>query len=234
MAEYTSEYALSEFEQHGEVWLQQRLAGKLNTIFDVGSNIGEWTRMARKYNPNADIHTFEVMAPTYRKMLDNIPLDNKIWPNGFGLGDANAPIAMKYKPAYDAVSTSILDLRLDDSSIMTGLVMKGDDYAISRGITTIDFLKVDTEGAEEKVFKGFEQCLREARIKMIQFEYGYICVLTKWLLKDSYEYLSQFGYSLGKLTPNGIQFHDYALYHEDFQGPDYVAVHNMYRAELGF
>ena len=233
MTTYTSEYAQSEFEQHGELWLQQKLENKLNTIFDVGSNIGEWTRMARKYNPNAEIHTFEVMAPTYRKMLSNIVIDDKIYPNGFGLGDENGPITMRYKPEYDAVSTSILNLRLDDSLIKTGLVMKGDDYVASREIDKIDFLKVDTEGAEERVFKGFEHCLRQGRIKMIQFEYGYICVLTKWLLKDSYEYLTQFGYSLGKLTPNGIQFHDYALYHEDFQGPDYVAVHNYYREELG-
>lgn len=234
MTGYTAEYALGEFQRHGEVWLQSHLSGKLKTIFDVGSNVGEWTRMAREYNPNAEIHTFEVMAPTYRKMLDNITIDNKIYPNSFGLGDENGPVIMKYKPDYDAVSTSVLDLRLDDSWIKTGLVMRGDDYVASREIDTIDFLKVDTEGAEEKVFKGFEDCLKRGKIKMIQFEYGYICVLTKWLLKDSYVYLGDFGYSLGKLTPQGIQFHDYALYHEDFQGPDYVAVHNSYRQELGF
>ena len=47
MSEYNREYAMSEFQQHGETWIQNRFNGQFKTIFDVGSNIGEWTRMTR-------------------------------------------------------------------------------------------------------------------------------------------------------------------------------------------
>jgi hypothetical protein len=30
---------------------------------------------------------------------------------------------------------------------------------------------------------------------------------------------------LGKITPEGVKFKDYILFDEDFQGPDYLAVH---------
>jgi FkbM family methyltransferase len=230
---YTSDYAQGEFKRHGEEWLQEVFSGQFKTIFDVGSNIGEWTKMTRRFHPNADIHTFEVMAPTFRKMLDNIELDSRIYPNPFGLSDDNGPIYMKYKPEYDAVSTSILNLRLDNSEIKTGLVIKGDDYVNSREIEQIDFMKVDTEGAEGNVFRGLSETLSKGKIKMIQFEYGYICVLTKWLLKDSYEFLGQYGYSLGKLSPGRIDFHEYRLTDEDFQGPDYVAIHDSIKGNFG-
>lgn len=230
---YNTQYAMWEFDQHGETWLQQRMAGQFNTIFDVGSNIGEWTRMARTTHPDADIHTFEIMPDTYRRMLSNIPIDSKIFPNSFGLSDTSGTVDLRYKSDYDAVTTSVLSLQLDDSVIRTGLVFTGDQYVQSRDINQIDYLKIDTEGSEEKVFKGFEQTFKQNKIKMLQFEYTHICVLTKWLLIDSYKFLTPLGFKLGRLHKDHIEFHDYTLLKEDFIGPDYVAVHEEWWPKFG-
>ncbi len=223
---YNQEYAMKEFTLHGEVWLQQKFAGKFETIFDVGSNIGEWSRMARSFHPNAEIHQFELSPDTYRQMLSNIQIDDKMIPNSFGLSDQIGSIPFKYKPSYNAVSSSIMNLRLDDSEIRTGFVYTGDEYVKSRNIDKIDFLKIDTEGNEGNVFRGFEKTISEGKVKIIQFEYGFICVLTKWLLMDSYKFLTPYGYKLGKLSNGNIHFHDYSLTDENFIGPDYIAVHS--------
>jgi FkbM family methyltransferase len=229
---YNSEYAQHEFEQHGETWLQNRFAGKFKTIFDVGSNIGEWSKMARKYHPDATIHMFELVPETYHKMLLNTTLDSKIIPNSFGLSDETKFVKMKYKSDYDALSTTVLDLKLDSSEIRSGLTVTGDDYVKSRLIDRIDFLKIDTEGHEGRVFKGFENTLREGKVKMLQFEYSFVCVLTKWMLIDSYKFLEPLGFKLGKLNKDHIEFHDYTLLHETFAGPEYVAVHENYWNEM--
>lgn len=231
--QYNPSLAQKEFEEHGETWLQERFSGKFNTIFDVGCNIGEWTKMARKYQPQADIHMFEVMPETYRSMLSNVQTDENMHTNGFGLSNYSGTLEMKYKPSYSAVSTSVMDLRLDDSFIRHGLVMKGDDYVKSRNIKSIDYLKIDTEGAEDQVFKGFENTLKEGKIKVIQFEYGYICILTKWLLIDSYKYLTPLGFTLGRLKKGSIVFKEYALPDEDFNGPDFIAVHESVKHNFG-
>ena len=55
---------------------------------------------------------------------------------------------MKYKPEYSAVSTQLMNLRLDNSEIRAGLTIVGDDYCDSRQIDRIDYLKIDVEGAE--------------------------------------------------------------------------------------
>lgn len=223
---YDTTHAMNEFTQHGEVWLQEKFSGKFKTIFDVGCNIGEWSRMARSFHPNAEIHQFELSSSTYRKMLSNIDIDSKMFPNSFGLSDRTGTIPFKYKPSYDAVSSSVMDLRLDDSEIRTGFVYTGDDYVGSRRIDQIDFLKIDTEGNEGNVFRGFEKTIAAGKVKIIQFEYGFICVLTKWMLIDSYRFLTPYGYKLGKLKNGSIEFHDYSLTDENFIGPDYVAVHS--------
>ena len=119
--EYTREYALKEFDDHGESWIQKRFAGKFETIFDVGSNIGEWSRMTREHHPNAEIHMFEIVPDTYQRMLTNINVDSKMIPNSFGLLDQAGPVPMKHKTTYDSLSTIVTDLRLDESIPITGL-----------------------------------------------------------------------------------------------------------------
>lgn len=230
---YDSAYAQREFEEHGEKWLQSRFAGQFNTIFDVGANIGEWTKMARGMHPNADIHMFEIMPDTYRRLLKNVPLDDKMFPNSFGLSNFSGPIKLKYKNDYDSLSTVVMDLALDNSSVRTGLVFTGDDYIESRNIQQVDYLKIDTEGSEEKVFKGFEKSLKAGKVKILQFEYTFVCVLTKWLLIDSYKYLTPMGFKLGKLSQGRIEFKDYTLIDENFIGPDYVAVHESVWSHFG-
>lgn len=222
---YNTQFARAEFLEHGEDWLLRHLNGRLKTILDVGSNIGEWTRMARELHPDAEIHTFEVVPETYRRLLQNIPIDSKIIPNGFGLSDKPGILPMKWRKDFDAVSTHLVKLRVDGFEWRDGIVFTGDDYVKSRRIDYIDFLKIDVEGAEGMVLGGFKNTLLEGRAGIIQFEYGLDCIITKWMLIDAYELLTPLGYRLGKLTPQGIQFHDYALYHETFNGPDYVAVH---------
>jgi hypothetical protein len=225
---YNQPYARNEFNGTGELWLMQHLAGRLNTVLDVGSNIGEWTRMTREFNPLAEIHTFEIVPETYRKLLTNITIDAKIIPNGFGLSDRQGTIDIKYSTTFDVVSTYLTELIVENFEWRTGLAMTGDQYAYSRRLETIDFLKIDVEGAEGLVLDGFKDTIAANRVGIIQFEYGLSNVLSRFLLIDAYRLLSPLGYSIGLLSSNGIEFRDYTLGHETFAGPNYVAIHPAY------
>jgi FkbM family methyltransferase len=225
MIPYTREVAQNDFIKHGETWLQTKLKDKLDIIFDVGSNMGEWTFMAQNIHTNAEIHTFEIIPETYRKFLSNIPITENIVPNGFGLSNSCGTLKMKYRPEYDVVSTYLEELAMDNAEYRDGLVMTGDSYVQSRRIDFIDFLKVDTEGAEGLVLQGFKETLKQGKIGIIQFEYGYANILSRWLLLDAYKLLRPLGYFLGELHNGQIKFHEYALYHEKFDPPYYVAVH---------
>lgn len=222
MIPYTTEYAMSEFAAHGETQMMAKLP-PLQTIFDVGCNIGEWTRMTRRLHPSAHIHMFEMVPFTFDKMLQNGILDAGIHPNNFGLSNTTGISTFRYAPENDRVSTAVLEIYHTDSVINHGLITTGDQYCLSRGIDTIDFLKLDTEGHEYSVLEGFSHRITEGKIKMIQFEYGYAAVLTKYLLIDFYKMLGN-QYEIGRLTPDGVEFKNYHLLDEDFRGPDYVAV----------
>ena len=226
---YSKDYARKEFALHGEDWILQHLQGKLNTILDVGSNIGEWTRMAREFHPDAEIHTFEVVYETYKKLLNNIPLDSKIIPNGFGLSDSCGTLRMKWRKDHDAVSTHLAKLAVENFEWREGIIFTGDQYIKSRSLGYVDFLKIDVEGAEGMVLDGFIDSLTEKKIGIIQFEYGLAAILSRFLLVDAYELLTPLGYNLGRLHSGRVEFKGYSLLDETFSmntnSQDYVAVH---------
>ena len=60
-------------------------------------------------------------------------------------------------------------------------VQTGDAYCTRHRIERIDLLKIDVEGAEHLVLRGFERMLHERRIEVIQFEYGLANIYTHHL-----------------------------------------------------
>lgn len=223
---YNEQFAAEEFKLHGEYQMQEKLRSiPMATIFDVGCNIGEWTRMVREFQPIALIHMFEIVPFTFQKMLRNIPLDNGIFANSYGLSNETREIPLKVVTDNDRVSTTIMNIAHDNHVNKKGLVSTGDFYTKHHGIEYIDFLKIDTEGHEYETLEGFMPLISAGKIATIQFEFGYINVLTRKLLMDYYELLAPYGYKIGRLTKEGVKFKDYHLMDEDFKGPDYVAVH---------
>ena len=88
----------------------------------------------------------------------------------------------------------------------------------------IDFLKLDIEGAEYDALLGFENAFKDGIIKLVQFEYGFINISTKKLLIDYYTFFEANGYILGKVFPKNVEFRNYNVKHEDFIGPNFIAV----------
>lgn len=219
--EYTTEYALNEFSQHGELQLMRKLSPfNFKTIFDVGANVGEWSRMTRQFHRNANIHLFELVPETFGKLVHNGVLDVKMVANNFGLSHSTGLMPVKYLDGNDRVSSAVTELH-STGSVRQCLALNGWEYIqMHPNAKNIDFLKLDTEGHELDVLQGFTACIPPT---VIQFEYGFVAVLTKNLLIDFYRHLDQ--YAIGRLTPDGVAFKDYHLTDENFQGPDYVAVH---------
>lgn len=213
-------------QSNGEEWLLQRIS-KVNpkVIFDVGANTGKYCILAKKHNPSVQVVCFEPVNSTFEKLKAAVsPLSNIIFVKS-GLFDENKKITINIYPSH--THASVFDLKaIPYESVGKEEIdlTVGDDYLQSSKIEFVDLLKLDVEGAELNALKGFKKALEQKRIRLIQFEYGYINITTKNLLIDYYEYLNQFGYSVGKLYPKKVEFRDYKQKHEDFIGPNMIAV----------
>lgn len=209
---------------NGERWLLAALArkGRLGTVFDVGANRGDSTASVLEVNPQATVHCFEICKPTFETLSKRFSKGNVIL-NPCGLSDAPGTVEIKYCLDGDMLSSMFEVVCSDHIQMIPGKVMSGKDYCAEHGIGHIDFLKLDVEGAEHLVLKGFDDLLEPARIPVIQFEYGMVNISTKFLLRDFHELLEGRGYRVGKLFPTSVRFREYRFTDEDFRGPNYVA-----------
>jgi hypothetical protein len=102
-------------------------------------------------------------------------------------------------------------------------VETGDSVAAKLGVSHIDVLKIDVEGMEERVLRGFGRMFDEGRIDVVQFEYGRVSILNHFLLADAYRFFEGHGFTVGKIFPRWVDFRNYDMNDEDFAGPNYLA-----------
>lgn len=211
---------------NGELTVIKKIA-KINpsVIFDGGANTGSYSLLLNRYIPGCKIYSFEPVESTFNKLTGNTNGCEMIIPVKKGLFKDNC--SMEINLFNSDEHSSIFDIQgLETGSDSTEVIalVRGDDFMKENNIETIDFLKLDIEGAEYDALKGFENSIKNGKIRAIQFEYGYINITTKALLIDFYNYFESHGYALGKIFPKNVEFRKYDVKYEDFLGPNFIAV----------
>ncbi len=56
---------------NGELRFLKKNIGQSKIVFDIGANIGQWTKLALNNNSNLDIHCFEPSYYTFNKLIQN-------------------------------------------------------------------------------------------------------------------------------------------------------------------
>jgi FkbM family methyltransferase len=180
--------------------------------------------MAHEIFPKATIHCFEIMHSTFQQLQRNTLGIPNIIVNDCGLLDKEGEVPLRYFPEHDTLTT-LTDFPHQMKHVpAVGSVIAGDSYLIKKGIDHVDFIKIDTEGSDHLVLVGFSEAIEHGKVEVIQFEYGQAGILTKFLLRDFYLFLSSKGYRVGKMYPDYVEFRDYKMEHEDFYGSNYLAV----------
>jgi FkbM family methyltransferase len=212
---------------NGELWLLSRIATfRPSVVFDVGANVGGWLALARNLFPGAQFHAFEIIEATFIKLQERFAGSTELFLNNFGLSDQSGSINMHLFDASNMFTSHVAYPHGSYRKVVCP-TLRGDRYMEEKGIERIDFLKIDVEGAEHLVLKGFGAAVDSGQVEVIQFEYGKVNIITHFLLRDFYELLEQRGYSVGKLFPDHVDFRPYVLEDEDFLGPNFVAVRKM-------
>lgn len=204
------------------VLAQSCLGLKSPVLFDVGANVGEWSRMAHLLLPTAQIHAFELNPALTQILNDNFSHTANVKIHPYGLA-AKSGTADFYCYEGEASVLSGLRVALHDHVPYTkqkATVRTGDDICSSLGIKQIDFLKVDAEGHDFEVIQGFSAMLAAGCVSMVQFEHEGCRYL-----KDFYDALGAWGYTVGKLYANHVDFRVHNFEMEHSLGPNYIAVH---------
>lgn len=213
-----------DLRTNGEAFVLETLATfHPRVLFDGGANVGDWSIAAKACCPGAEVHAFEIAQPTFETLLANTRHLPDVHCQNVGLSDVAGPIRIRHYSALPALTTATDYPHPFAFTELTAEVVTGDAYATGKGIEHIDLLKIDVEGMEERVLKGFHSMLARKAIDLIQFEYGRVSILNRFLLRDFHDFFRERGYVVGKVFPNYVDFRDYDLADEDFMGPNYLA-----------
>ena len=214
-------------KNNGELFLLKKLnqSNNLNTIFDVGANIGSYSLLARKINKKCLIFAFEPVPDTFINLQKNVSNQN-IKTFNFALGSD-----MREEKMIVSKDSKLSTLLLENSHLsnkreshyVSVKIITGDEFLKTNNeLIEISLLKIDTEGYESEVLKGFREII--SRINVIQFEYGKANIFAKYFLKDYFNDYSDKFY-IGKLYPNGVHFHEkYKWDLDDLIGPNFIMV----------
>lgn len=182
---------------NGELLFWNTKKDSFEIVFDVGC------RQDSLFSTfQGEVHYFDPVEQFISKLKVTC-YNTKSFFNVYGLSDKNEEL--DYFPGCQSFLNRTLGCKKDFSGNKLVLkVRKAVDYINENNITKIDFLKIDTEGYELNVLKGFEDKL--SIVKVIQFEYGGTYIDAKIKLMDVINYLKSFGFcDFCYLTQKGQQ-----------------------------
>lgn len=230
--DYLKQYTNSSVdpEKNGEYAILELLSEfRLKTVFDVGANNGDYEVVVLEKFPEATIHGFEMDAEVFDRLQRQHPPGGRVTNHNFGLSDGPGEHSYYFNEAGpNTGSTMFYDPYVRPNNYThqkrTAYFLTGDLFCADQGIEKVDFLKIDTEGADFSVIKGFEKMLDRGLVSALQFEYNFHAFNARVFLYDFYKYLEPKGYAVGRLYPRGAFFAPYNLQHEGRTGI-FIAVH---------
>src|SRR4028119_1982013 len=228
---------LKEMELDGEVQVIKNIINKGYVVFDVGANAGDWTAEVVSQGNDVEIHLFEPIPHVYKKLIQNI--DKKVNSNNLAVGQAEEVKTFYYYEANPLLSTFYRRFDVEKEGWLNPpkeipvLTTTIDNYCQRHGIKRINFLKIDVEGGELEVLYGAKYFLETGRIDYLQFEYGGTYLDAKTSLKEAFEYLQKFRYSIFKILPDKLEYKPTWLSEdENFEFSNFLAVNERFRQNV--
>lgn len=215
-------------------WFGQLDKKEVRVIFDVGANIGEWCNYATSKFPGAEVHCFELVPSTFKILDVNCKGNKKLIRNNFGLSLTSGEIEI-FQAGDSVISTAHKINSFGNHNEIYQIkelckVSTGKQYLLEQKILEIDILKIDTEGHDLQVIKGFGDMIKN--VKIIQFEYGVFNIASKDLLCDFFEYLEGMDFRILKIFPNYLMPLKYHFDLENFHGGNFLAVNKRFKIDL--
>jgi len=200
--------------------------------FDVGAHRGEWTKAVLARKPDAVVYCFEIVPALARELRDHVAQLPTVHVCEHGLSSTSRQLEIYWNKTFE--TTSSVDRARHQGEFFAGSeivrvdgeVKTGDMVLESLSKPRIDLLKMDVEGHELEVLYGFRQTLASAarRPRIIQFEYADTWLPAPHTLREAYMLLEPFGYAIGRLYPDGVDFKPYELKDDHFRIGNYVAI----------
>lgn len=160
------------YHRDAVVRLSRELILPGDTVLDIGANIGLWAMgAARATGESGSVYAIEPIPENHARLVSNLELNRLTNVRTAPLAFSNGPgLVTMYRPSYEHSGLPTLGRREGVDTPISVEATTLDDYCEREGVTHVDFIKIDVEGAERLVLEGASRTLCSADAPAILFE----------------------------------------------------------------
>jgi FkbM family methyltransferase len=170
-----------------------KLAKRAKVFFDVGANVGYYSLLGAKANPELEVYAFEPVSEICQVLKSNIALNwfNNIVVEEKAITDETQMVQI-FVPSGNITSASLNpNFHANENRSQREVAgIKLDDYILQKRIPMPDLIKIDVETAELQVLKGMSSILENAGPIIICEILGepYGSLITEFLVPFGYKF----------------------------------------------
>lgn len=202
--------------------LESEVAAAINCIkradpivFDVGANIGEWSRHYRELTGSGLLFMFEPQPACQDAIISKNIINSQLVRSAVGNQtgamklytssptDGSASLHERHDSFFDELTYEAIDVE----------VLSLDDFIKQQNLDFIDFIKFDIEGHELDALKGLMKALTAGKIGALSFEFGSGNLNSGTCFRDFWKLLHK-QYHISVITPSG-RLREITSYYED-------------------
>lgn len=180
---------------------------KINNIYDIGSNDGQYSFLFKKIFKKSKIFAFEPNLGLCNIFKKRINKNSNIKVFNVAVGNFNKKTILKIDE-NSSLTTSLAKKNKKSRTFKIKKFLYGTSSGLEKKIRMIkldtfinsknkpDFIKIDVEGFEEEVLKGLKNNLKNIKIIMIEFHFDKLYKgynpnrIHKILLKNKFKHIN--------------------------------------------
>jgi FkbM family methyltransferase len=202
------------------------------TIFDIGSNQGQYLSLVENNFQNFDfqIYCFEPNSVAFERLENRFGEEPHIFLNNIAISDHIGKSALWYdKSGSELASLAKRDLEhrnitfTNSEEVQTDTI---DHFCFTKNVGRINLLKLDIEGFEFKALSGAKKMFEQNAIDIVSFEFGASNIDTRIFFKDFWNFFNSLKMKIYRISPSGllVEIRQYHEIHEQFRPTNFLAI----------
>jgi FkbM family methyltransferase len=169
-------YLTNRYEQHDDVRVFVSLLRPGMVVVDVGANIGMYTMLsAQAVGSSGTVFAFEPVPEVYRRLTENLAISGivNVAPHRIAISDTTGT-ARFYLGRTDSMGSLCRTQTAVAIEVPTETL---DNFLERNGVTRVDAVKIDAEGAEMRIVHGMCRLLTcvDRFLLFVEHNYNALC-----------------------------------------------------------